>query len=218
MNLGDVKTRVKRQFGDEAQVQISDADIIRWANDGQRHVTMNNETINQKTGFADLVSGQQSYTLPTDLFVLASLSIKYTSENSYYHIEGMTVIEFNKYLNGWDGTGISGTNRPYVYHKYSNTVRLFPTPANNVVQGMKLDYARYPIDLANNADDIDLPFEYHSVIVDYCLQQAYELDEDWQASQAKAGQVASTIHKNRDRELWGNQEVYSLITILPEDM
>lgn len=219
MNLRDVKDRVKRQFGDEAQVQISDVDIIRWANDGQRYITTNNPDANQVTLTTNLVAGQQSYTLPTNLYILSSVHIKqYASDTSYFHIEGASLQEFNNTINGWDGTGVSSPGIPVIYNKYANTINLFPAPKSDITAGLKLYYSRYPTDLANNTDVIDLPLEYHSAIVDYCLQQAYELDEDWPASQAKAGQIVATLHINKNRGHSKAQETYGTITTLDDDL
>lgn len=218
MNLGEVKQRVKRQFGDEAQVQISDVDIIRWANDGQRHITTHNPSVNQVTSTASIIAGQQSYVLPENLFILYSVHIKYTNDESYYHIEGASLQEFDRLINGWDGTGKVSPTTPYIYNKYGNTINLFPVPDISVPDGIKLYYVRYPVDLSNNTDIIDLPLEYHNALVDFCLQQAYELDEDWTASQAKAGQIMAAIHINKNREQSGPQETYSTITVLDDDL
>jgi hypothetical protein len=217
MNLGEVKSRVKRQFGDEAQVQISDVDIIRWVNDGQRHIVMHNNNLNRRITVGTLYKDQADYLLPENLFNLNSISVKNTNSLSYFHIKGVSKFEFDQNINGWDGTAVSGSSTPYLYFKFGQSISLFPTPNSNVVDGLKIDYARFSDDLANNDDVIDLPIEYHSAIVDYCLQQAYELDEDWQASAAKAGQVQNTLHVNRNRENDGAKESYSSITTMPDD-
>ena len=42
----DVLLSVKRQFGDESGVQVTDSDIVRWVDDAQREISMNNPEIN----------------------------------------------------------------------------------------------------------------------------------------------------------------------------
>ena len=65
MNVGDVLTRVRRTFGDEAGIQITQDDVIRWINDAQREAVMQNEGLLQKVGYVASTADTQEYTLPT---------------------------------------------------------------------------------------------------------------------------------------------------------
>lgn len=216
MNLGDVKIRVKRQFGDESAVQVQDADIVRWANDAQRTIVMNNEGLLEETSTANSVAGQQNYALPVNCFVLKSITYKQSDGQSYFHLSGYSIQQFDSSVDGWDGNAL-GSGLPGIYTVFAGQVRLFPIPEVSSVAGIKYYFCRRPVDMANDVDVVDLPEVYHSAVVDYCLQQAYELDEDWNSSQIKAAQVANAMHLNRNRDGWNNQETYQVITILPDD-
>lgn len=218
MILSDVKIRVKRQFGDEAAVQVTDADIVRWVNDAQRDCVMKNETVLQTSSTTSAVANQQDYTLPTNLQILRTIRFKRTGDLSYYKLEGMSMSEFDEYVDGWDGTAY-GASVPVVYTVYpSGTLKIFPVPAEASTNGIKIVYSRQPVDVVNDADSIDLPLSYHNAVVAYCLARAYELDEDWSAANNMGAEYDAGIKLNKDRENWTNREVYPRITVLDEDM
>lgn len=217
MNLGDLKTQVKRIFGDESEVQLTNADIVRWANNAQVHFIMNNEGILEVTSFANSVIGTQEYTLPTNLLVLDSVSYKQGSQLSYYTLYGKSLQEFDEYLNGWDGAAF-GNGAPAYFHKYANKLRLFPIPDENGTNNIKIYYRKRPTTLVNDGDTPEIPEEYHNAMVDYILQRAFFMDEDYEASQLAANSVQNDLNANSERENWRHQRYYPVITVLPEDM
>jgi len=219
MNLGDVRTRVKRQFGDESQVQINDSDITRWANDAQRFIVMQSEGLLQKSATADLVASQQEYSVPSDLLILRSISTRLTTSTPYFPLIGLSPQEFDQKIGDWEGG--SGVNSGYAgyYHIYGALIKLWPIPVASLTAGLKIYYSRLPTDVAVDADVLDLPITYHSAVVNYCLQQAYELDDaSWDAAKVKSDQVLTDIHFNKGRENRSPSGTYGRITVLPEDM
>ncbi len=58
----DVATDIKRIFGDEAGVQITDSDIIRWIDVGQLEILKNTQIL-KATSTSDLIAGQVVYSL-----------------------------------------------------------------------------------------------------------------------------------------------------------
>lgn len=217
MIVSDVITRVRRKFGDEAGVQIDDADVIRWINDAQRDVVMKNETVLQTTSLANAVANQQDYTLPTNLLVLRGVHFKLTGNPSYYRLEGMSFNEFDEQINGWEGT-LYGPSVPTVYTTYGGAIKVFPIPVSSGTNNFKLYYSRQPVDVTTSASSIDLPLAYHNGIVDYCMAQAYELDEDWNAASNSNATYDNRVRLNKEREEWGNHEVYPRITVDMEDL
>lgn len=218
MNLSDVKIRVKRKFGDEAQVQINDSDIIRWVNDAQYYIVNQNETVLQKVGTADIVANQQEYTLPSDLLILRTISMRVDSTNIYYPLMGLTFQQFDSMLGGWDGNLLNKGVVGY-YHVYGNLLKVYPIPSVGVSAGIKIYYSRIPTNIQNDQDVIDLPLTYHNAVVNYCLQQAYEQDDSsWDAAKYKNDQVTFDINQNKGRENSNPTSTYPVITIMPEDM
>lgn len=216
MNLSDVKIRVKRQFGDESAVQVTDADITRWTNDAQREITLNNEGLLEATSAIDLIAGQQQYNLPVNCFILKSITCQTADAPAYIHMQGMSIQQFDSFMDGWDGT-LYGPGTPTVYTVFADIVRVFPIPAVTSLSGLKFYYTKSPGDVANDNDTINLPVLYHNAVVNYCLQKAYELDEDWNGSNAKGQELAKELHIMRNRDGWRNQETYQTITVLPDD-
>jgi hypothetical protein len=219
MNLGDVKTRVKRQFGDESAVQIDDNDITRWVNDGIEYIVMHNEGLLEKVSTINRTANVQDYSLPSDLLMLKSVHTKINPESlSYTHMLGYDLQKFDSYIDGWDGTYF-GTGPSYIYTIYADLLRVFPIPESDITDGFKFFYNRKPntLDVGDDNVVLDLPITYHNGVVDYCLQQAYELDENFDGANAKQAQLQNVINMNRYNDGWPNKEFYPTITAIPDD-
>jgi hypothetical protein len=122
VNVSDIKTRVKRQFGDESAVQITDSDIYRWISDAQDMIVIQNESLLQVSRTTPSVAGQADYSLPTDVVHLNS--ILYDSIS----LKKMSLQEFQEYADGWKDPTLYSQGIPIVYMVYANTFTLFPTP------------------------------------------------------------------------------------------
>lgn len=217
MNLGEVKIRVKRQFGDESGVQITDEDITRWVNDGQKDIVTKNEEVLEASSSTSTVAGQQEYSLPTNIMILRSVSYRASATVSYNPLEGKSFQDFDNLISSWDGPTY-GNGWPQVYHVYGGVLKVWPVPDTNVTNGLKIYYSRVPVDVVNDGDQIDLPLPYHNAVVNYCLAQAYELDEDLQTATYKTAQVTDNINTNRAREKDTHRDRYPSISVLPDDM
>lgn len=214
MNVQDVVTRVRRTFGDESGVQVTDDDVIRWINDAQEKVCLENEGLMETTATANIVQSQMEYDVPVDFSVLRSLKYK------GYRIKPMSFAEFNEYIDGYSAApGVSpyGPGIPEIFMVWENKITLFPKPSENVTNGLTIYYIRHPASVGTLADALTIPLQYHNTVVNYCLQQAYELDEDYQKAELKKASVADELMKLNDRNKWISQEYYPRITTLPED-
>lgn len=214
MNVQDVADRVKRTFGDEAGVQITDADIIRWINDGQLQISVDNEELMETVGTASIVADQADYSSPSNLNTLRSLM--YNNRR----LKGLSFSEFNEYLDGFKAPGsqsVYGNGRPEVFMVYGGTITLFPTPNESLTDGLRLYYSRHPAPVATLGDSLTVPERYHTAVVEYCLKRAYELDENVEMSAFKKGEFESTVMKLKGQEKTTSTEYYPRITTLPED-
>lgn len=214
MNVQEVATRVKRTFGDEAGVQITDDDILRWINDAQEEIVVSNEGLMETTSLADVTQDVAEYDSPADLSVLRSLKYK------GYRLKVMSLAEFNEYIDGYDAApGVSpyGSGIPEIFTVWEGKITLFPKPNETLTGALKLYYIKHPIPVATLADSLSVPLQYHTAIVNYCLQQAYELDEDPQKAATKEAQFDKRMMQLNDRNKWTGQEYYPRITTLPED-
>lgn len=216
MNVSDIMTRVKRQFGDESGVQVTDDDIIRWINDGQQQIVTQNEGLLEKSAYANIVANQQDYSTPTDLLILRSVHLLDSASGSYFNIKFFPFAEFDQYVDGWDQT-ITDRGYSQIYTVYAGQLKLYPLPQTSQTNGLKIYYNRIPINVSISTDSPDLPILYHEPLVKYCLQQAYEMDEDFNSAQAKAAQLSNDISLLRGRDDWKKQDTYPTITVLAED-
>lgn len=214
MNVQDVVTRVKRIFGDENGAQITDDDVIRWINDAQQQVTLENEGLLETTASANIVQNQMEYDVPSDFGVLRSLKFK------GYRIKYMSFAEFNEYIDGYSAApGVSpyGPGIPEIFTVWENKITLFPKPSEDVTNGLTIYYMKNPTPVGTLADSLTIPLQYHNAVVKYCLKEAYSLDEDFQKSQAMKSEFDNDVMKLNDRNKWVSQEYYPRITTLPED-
>lgn len=207
MNVSEIQARVKRQFGDESSVQVTDDDIYRWINDAQKEIAVKNHLLETKKS-ADAVGNQAEYTLPVDILELRSVrydSVKVTS---------VTMQEYDEYI----GTQNLSSTNPLVYHIYENTMIVWPIPPADFSNAISIYYTRMPVEVTASSDVPELAVKYHNRIVEYCLQQAYELDEDFNASQVKASQFTVGVNEQLESESWATRDFYPTIMVLPEDL
>jgi hypothetical protein len=214
LNVQDVVTRVKRIFGDEAGVQITDDDLLRWINDAQEEIVKENEGLMETTATANVVQNQMEYDVPSDMSVLRSLKFK------GYRIKPMSFAEFNEYVDGYsaaDGVSPYGPGIPEIFMVWNNKITLFPKPSESITNALSIYYIKHPPTVTTLADALSVPLQYHNSVVKFCLKEAYELDEDYQKAQAKRSEFEQDMMKLNDRNKWTSQEYYPRITTLPED-
>lgn len=216
MNVQDVVTRIRRTFGDDAAVQVTNEDVIRWINDGQIEVVKNNDQALQKTGLLNLVSGTSQYALPADLFILRSLRYQFPDMLSYSSIKFKNMQEFDNEIDGWDGSALS-TGSPVFFTKYEGNVILFPTPNQSKTNGLKVLYNYRPTDVVGLSDSLSLPLIYHNTIVTYCMWQASLMDEDHEPALMYNATFQQDMTRLMNKEQADPQEVYPTVTVLGYD-
>lgn len=217
MNVQDIVTRVRRTFGDEAAVQVTDADVIRWINDAQIEIVKNNDQALQKSTTLDLVANQATYSLPADLLLLRSLRYKFTDMQSYQALIYKSVQQFDETMDGWDGSLYSATN-PVYFTMFEEKLTLFPTPDQAATGGLKLLYNQKPTDVTTVVDNLALPLIYHNTVVRYAMWQASLLDEDLDPVQLYRDDFEKDINNLKNNENQDPTAKYAVITIRDEDM
>lgn len=216
MNVADVIIRVRRTFGDEAAVQVTDDDIIRWINDGQLEIVKHNDQALQKTDFIDLVAGTSQYTLPADLLILRSMRYKFGDMQSYSALKYKSMQSFDELIDGWDGSYYS-TGNPIYFTMYEGNAILFPTPDKAMTAGIKLLYNKKPVDVTTTGDAINLPALYHNTIFKYCLWQASQLDEDNEVAMMHQSGFQQDMDLLMSNETKDATDTYPVITVLAGD-
>lgn len=200
MDVSEIITRVKRQFGDEVGSQVTDADIIRWINDAQRDIAVNNQLF-QTRATAGVAANQSTYTLPPDILTIHS--VRFGTRK----LQGISMQEAEIEI---PDTGETG--EPQKFWIWGGNVSLYPTPGTSDTDDLLIFYTRQPAPITTTADVLELPSHYHNRVVEYCLQQAYELDENWEAAQMKSQQFQQGVEKLRAEEEWTQRDYYPTIS------
>lgn len=207
MIVSDVVTRVQRQFGDEASVQIGSDDIIRWINDIAKDLAVQND-LGQAIATQNSVVNQNIYVAPAD-----SLAIRTVYYNGM-KLDFYTRAEYDAYVNNNDPKE-EATGTPFFYTRFVNDLLLYPKP--DQVQEIKIWYFQRPTEVTTTSDPLPFAVEYHNRIVEYCLQQAYQTDEDWDAAERMKGQYEDGMARLKQLEEADEEEFYPTITVLPDD-
>lgn len=208
LTVGEIAIRVKRAFGDEAGAQITDADIIRWLNDAMRDIAINNDLLQVKAT-SDAFAGISEYHIPLDMLTLRSAKFR------GHLLKPYSIQEANEHIQGHDGEEPRGT--PTHYWIWSNTINLFPTPSADATGQLMLYYTRQPIAVTVAGDVPELPAPYHNRLVEYCIAQAYELDDNLDSYRSKMQQFEDGVSKLKGLEDWQIQDTYPTITVSASD-
>lgn len=207
MNLAEIKTAVKRQFGDESGAQITEADITRWANDAVRDIVRKVELTNQHQETA-AVGGDGSYELPSNFMYIARV----TYNNRLIREKKMQDLDLES--NNIDGTS---SGEPVSYYIWNSTLYLYPAPASSGTGNLDIWYVSQPTTLADDNAIPEIPAYMHEDIVRYCLARAKELDEDWQAAQMLDSDYEARIMQARYEKSAQPTDSYPSVRILPGD-
>jgi hypothetical protein len=206
MLVSEIATRVKRQFGDEAGAQITDADIIRWVNDAMMEITRTNNLL-QISATAATTAGVAEYDLPVEILSLRSIKYKGLKLN------GLNMEDFDAMLADSTARG-----EPQAYYVYARKVTLFPAPSANGTTDLKIFYNRKPTDVTVVGDTPEIPIQYHNRIVEYAIAQAAELDDNLQQYAMKMGQFKEGVDNLRDDNTAEENDFYPSIGVSPRDM
>ena len=203
MLVSEIATRVKRQFGDEAGAQITDQDIIRWCNDAQTDIAINNDLL-QVSAYTATTAGTQKYTVPSNLLILRS--VKWQGVK----LQMVSMEEADALTLSTSPTSPAGV--PTTYWQFARQIYLWPVPAANGTSDLVLYYTRQPVVITATTDTPELPLQYHNRLVEYCIAQAAELDDNLQQYAMKMSQFKQNIDNLKDNATWEQHDVYPSIT------
>lgn len=211
LSVQDILTRVQRQFGDEANSQILQADVIRWINDAMREIAHKNKLLQVKAE-TDTIVQVGAYALPSDISKL--YSVQYNGQK----LQVLSLAQVDELIGVKDQTIQQGypVGTPISCWIWANQINLYPAPDTAIVNGLIAYYTRTPTPVAAPADVPELPDEYHGRILEYCLAQAYELDENYEVANAKMAAFKEGVAEQKDIDQ-EQQESYPFITDLEDE-
>lgn len=184
---------VKRVFGDEAGVQLSDNDIVRWINEAQREIAHETACL-QATATTSIVAGQADYTVGAITPVIYEISSVLIDGK---RVVNMSVSQAEESISLADPEE-SETGAPQFWYEWANTLTFWPVP--NAAGTLTIRYVAEPTDItATGTDVLSLPDEYFQDIITFVLKQAYEMDENPEMMQLKAAEYESSLAERGER-------------------
>lgn len=208
--VSDIATDVKRTFGDEAGVQVNDTDIARWINSAQIEIVSKNQILVADATTPSIAS-QYEYDV-SGLNIQNIHSVHYNGKK----LLGVSFVDFeDKYLS--DDPNRSQSGVPEVWARWGNALTLYPTPSSSG-DNIKIYFFAVPATVTAPSDKLSLPDNYYPRILEYVLAQAYEMDENFAASDNKLNRFDSNLVGMMGDENAPKQDTYPVITVRPEDM
>jgi hypothetical protein len=210
-HVSDVITRVKTQFGDTSGAQINDEAIIRWINDGQQEI-VNNNAILKETKIGNIVANQAEYSFPAD-------KVQYIEA---LYIEGRPIKNLSPqgardFILTTDPTLSARADYPELWYERGGIITLYPVPQKSFPNGLKMEYVEMPAMVTTSADPLSIPDRYLNGLVNYCMVQALEYDENYTAAQYKLGQFRDGLDRLHYKENISQSDLYPVVSPDPAD-
>lgn len=203
----EIAVYVKRQFGDESGVQITDADIYRWLSSAQLQVVAKIAPV-QAIATTDVVAG----TREVDLSMLPIHQI------DSVHFEGRFIPQVN-FAEAEQRIYTSGANpntadSAEFWYSYANTLYLFPVPSRSITGGLSIHFIKMPTPVLTGTDLLSIPDKYFDALCSWILSKAYELDEEFdQAANYRQHFENQLLEQNGEERSMANM-TYPVITYL----
>ena len=207
MNLGEIKTAVQRLFGDESGAQITEADIIRWANDAQVDIVRKTEVL-QSHRETDVSSGDKSYELPSDFMFMSRATL------DGIKLARTTIQEIDARSSSADNVA-DGT--PSHFYTWGGRIYLYPGPSSGGTGNLDIWYVKSPVALVNDEDIPEIPVHMHEDMVRFCLARARELDADYDAAERSAMDYEARISQSRHELTTQPIDSFPAVRVVPGD-
>lgn len=209
MKTSDIIKRVRSIASDSDSIQFTDDDIVDWINDGIRECAKDNQLL-QKTASSNLVIGTTSYNLPTDILKLHSIKV------DGQKIRVLNLAEFEAY-----GGSSEDSGTPVVAYVWAAKVNFYPKPTQALPY--VVEYTYDPALVTNDAHLVTgkdvappLPVGYHIRLLDYCLAQVAQQDDDMPRYQLKMEEFRTGVHSLKDDEQT-QEDYYPMMGISARD-
>ncbi len=170
----EIITRVKRTFGDETGAQIEDADILRWANDGQLDIARKTQCL-ILTEYYNTGIGTYELTPPNNFlyFVRAVCNGRLLSPINYQSLDSLHPDRHVSYPTG----------KPEYLSFMGSKFHLYPAPDVAGTNNLSITFVARPAALSSGTSTLEIPSQFYETLVRFCLMRAKELNEDWSAAE-----------------------------------
>lgn len=211
-SASDVILEVKRTFGDESGVQITDSDIIRWINAAQLEVAMRNPEILPAVALVNATAEQADYPLLANIPNVLTIQSIHFKNKPVKHLQFQEAEAF--LMNGDSIFPESPSEFPEFWYERAGIVTFYPAPSITESGAIKIYFNKRPDAVTTNSL-LSLSDHYYNGIVSYVLEQAYLLDENPQLAGVVAAKFDSTVTRMQERTST-QSDYYPFITVIED--
>jgi hypothetical protein len=192
--VGDVYNQVKRVFGDESGVQLTNDDVARWINEAQTDIATQNQVL-QATATMNTVANQATYSL-------AAVSPKIDSIASILlngrRIGNIPISQAEESISLADPEGLE-IGAPQFWYEWAGEITFWPKPGQ--VYSMLIRYTAEPTAVTTTTTDLlSVPDECFSDVCNYVLMRAYEMDENAEMMAVKQAEYSTSVAERGETE------------------
>jgi len=200
--VGDVYAQVKRVFGDESGVQLTNEDIARWINEAQVDIADQNQVL-QATATLTLVPGQANYTLSSvtpGIDNIASILL------NGRRIGNIPISQAEESISLADPEGLE-IGAPQFWYEWAGEIIFWPKPGQ--AYSMLLRYTAEPTNVTTSVGDLlSVPDECFTDVCNYVLMRAYEMDENAEMMAVKQAEYSSSVAERGESERQASTMTY----------
>lgn len=175
----EIVDAVFRQYGDESGAQVTETDVIRWINEAQRDIVVNNREVNQTLAEFSSIENQALYNLVTLLpDVLRVHSVMYNNRL-------LPAYKFEDAQDKMAELTADATGEPILWYRYAAQMNVWPAPKETIENAFRIYYNKAPSILTAVTEFLGVPDQYYEAVNAFCMTKAYELDENAQMMNIK---------------------------------
>ena len=192
--VGDVYDQVKRVFGDESGVQLTNDDIARWINEAQVDIAKQNQILPQ-TATVNVTGGTATYSLSAVTPKIDSIASILLDGR---RIGNIPVSQAEESISLADPEGTE-TGAPQFWYEWAGQITFWPKPNKNYT--MLIRYTAQPTDITTSTTDIlSVPDECFTDVCNYVLMRAYEMDENAEMMAVKQAEYSTSVAERGETE------------------
>lgn len=180
MDVPTLIRKVQRLFGDDAQILISNTDLIDWINDAQLQIVRETNCLTATHNAA-----ASTFPIATPASFMRAFRILYGNLT----LQPTTLEDLDS--KNHDLSYFTGS--PAFYYIFANQIFLFPDPLSSDTTTVTIQYSKYPDTVSLTTDPLTVPVIYHEDIVRFCLARAHERNENYRAYEINMNEFLTRI-------------------------
>jgi hypothetical protein len=205
--VGDVYDQVKRVFGDESGVQLTNEDIARWINEAQIDISKQNQVL-QTTATINMIGGTATYSLSAVTPRIDSVASILLDGR---RVGDIPVSQAEESISLADPEGLE-TGAPQFWYSWGGDITFWPIPNKNYT--MLIRYTAQPTNITTSTTDVlAVPDECFTDVCNYVLMRAYEMDENAEMMAVKQAEYSTSVAERGESEREAATMTYGTATV-----